>query len=84
MPCKHLSINHPLIYGKPQNQPFSHNQNKKYDMLSFPALPGYCNFCQTRRPRLQPSHGARSVLKSEGCRHEVEVCHEGYSGSSDL
>lgn len=45
----------------------------------------YCNFCETRRrPCLQPSYGACSLLKSEGCRCEVEVCHKGYRGSSDL
>lgn len=49
-----------------------------------PALVGYCSFCEARRLCLQPSHRARSLLQSEGCRCEAEVCHEAYRGSSNL
>lgn len=64
--------------------PFPKIKTKNMTVFACPALVGYGNFCESRRPCLQPSPGARSLLKSEGCRCEVEVCHEDYRGSSDL
>lgn len=84
-PWKYFPINQPLTYGKPKKWPFLLSQSKwKIWVFPCPAWVGYCNSSGSRRRCWQPSPSAWSLLKSEGCRWEVEVCHGDYRGSSDL